>query len=92
MSKWVLFYEAADDVLSRAPKHFPAHRARYEDFHARGSLLLIGTFGNPQSEGSMAVFSSREAAEEFAREDPFVVNGVVRTWELRQWNEVLDPP
>jgi uncharacterized protein len=92
VSKWVLLYEAADDVLSRAAEHFPAHRARYEDFYARGSLLLIGTFGNPQDEGSMAVFSSREAAEEFAREDPFVVNGVVRTWELREWNEVLSPP
>jgi uncharacterized protein YciI len=39
---------------------------------------------NPQDEGSMAVFTSREAAEEFAREDPFVLNGVVRAWQIRE--------
>lgn len=57
MSKYVLFYEAADDVLERAPAHFAAHRARYEGFHARGL--------------------------------PFVLNEVVRAWEVREWNEVL---
>ena len=87
--KFVLLYESADDVLSKAPPHFPAHRARLEEFHARGDLLLVGTFGDPQNEGSMAVFASREAAEEFARDDPFILNGVVRAWQIREWHEVL---
>ena len=39
---------------------------------------MYGPFGDPQREGSMAVFTSREAAEEFAEGDPFVLNGVVR--------------
>ena len=90
--KYVLFYESAEDVRSKAPLHMPAHRARYEEFHARGSLLMLGTFANPQEEGSMAIFTSREAAEEFARADPFVLNGVVRRWQLREWNEVLAGP
>jgi uncharacterized protein len=37
----------------------------------------------------MAVFASREAAEEFARDDPFVVNGVVRDWYIREWDEAF---
>ncbi|HEX2127053.1 MAG TPA: YciI family protein [Thermoleophilaceae bacterium] len=89
--KYVLFYESADDVLSKAPTHFPAHRARLDDFHARGDLLMVGTFGDPQEEGSMAIFTTREAAEEFVREDPFVLNGVVRDWHIREWDEVLAP-
>lgn len=32
---------------------------------------MIGTFSNPQEEGSMAVFTSREAAEEFVKDDPY---------------------
>jgi len=32
---------------------------------------------------------SREAAEEFIREDPFVLNQVVSKWTIREWNEVL---
>ena len=89
--KYVLFYESADDVASKAPAHFPAHKVRIDEFHARGTLLMVGTFGNPQEEGSMAIFSSREAAEDFARGDPFVLNGVVRDWHVRDWDEVLAP-
>lgn len=87
--KYVLFYESAPDVASKAPAHFPAHKARYQDFHARGLLLMLGTFSDPQDEGSMAVFASREAAEEFAAGDPFVLNGVVTRWYVRDWREVL---
>jgi uncharacterized protein len=87
-TRYVLLYTSADDVISKAPPHFPAHRARLDEFHGRGVLLAVGTFGGPQSQGSMAIFTRREAAEEFARDDPFVLGGVVSTWEVREWNEV----
>jgi uncharacterized protein YciI len=52
---------------------------------------MVGTFANPEEEGAMSVFTSREAAEEFARGDPFVIHGVVSRWFLREWDEVLVP-
>jgi len=87
--KYVMLYESADDVASKAPPHFPAHKARLDEFHARGDLLMVGTFGDPQTQGSMAIFRTREAAEEFVRDDPFVLNGVVKNYEIRDWNEAL---
>jgi uncharacterized protein YciI len=90
-TKYVLFYESADDVLAKAPAHLAAHSARGREFHERGSLLAYGPFANPQEEGSMAVFTTREAAEEFARDDPFVLNGVVRSWQIREWDETFLP-
>ena len=90
-TKYVLLYESSDDVLAKAPPHFAAHSAWGEEFHERGSLLAYGPFGRPQEQGSMAVFSSREAAEEFAHGDPFVVNSVVRGWEIRAWEEAFLP-
>jgi hypothetical protein len=90
-TKYVLLYESADDVLAKAPLCFAEHSARGQEFHEGGSLIAYGPFGNPQEEGSMAVFTSREAAEEFAREDPFVLNGVVRSWTIRDWNEAFLP-
>ena len=36
----------------------------------------------------MSVFTTQEAAEEFAAGDPFVINGVVSKWHIRQWREV----
>jgi uncharacterized protein YciI len=89
MRKYVLFYESADDVRSKAPLHFPEHRARWKEFQDRGTLLMIGTFADPQEEGSMAIFTTREAAETFARGDPFVLNGVVRRWSIREWSEAI---
>lgn len=88
--KYVLFYESAGDVRARAAEHFPAHRARIDDFHAQGTLLLIGPFSDPQA-GAMSVFSTREAAEAFAEGDPFVHHGVVERWRVEEWNEVLGP-
>lgn len=90
--KYVLFYQSAPDVRSKAPLHFAAHSARWAEFQARGTLLMIGTFADPQAEGSMAVFTTREDAEEFATSDPFVLNGVVDKWFIREWNEVLFHP
>jgi uncharacterized protein YciI len=73
--------------MSLAPAHFPAHKARLEVFHARGDLLAVGAFGDPQAEGSMAIFTTRAAAEEFVAEDPFVLNGVVAAHEIRDWDD-----
>jgi uncharacterized protein len=87
--RYVLLYASADDVMSKAPAYFAAHSARIAEFHERGDLLMVGTFGDPQTQGSMAIFASREAAEEFVRDDPFVINGVVRAYEIREWNEIL---
>jgi uncharacterized protein YciI len=86
--KAVVFYRSAPDVLEKAPLHFPAHKVRLDAFKARGDLIAVGTWADPR-EGSMAVFRSRAAAEEFVKDDPFVVNGVVASHEIRDWNEVL---
>ncbi|NVI88693.1 YciI family protein [Actinomadura sp. BRA 177] len=50
---------------------------------------MIGTFADPQADGAMAVFTSREAAEDFVNSDPFVLNGVVSAWTIKEWNEAL---
>ena len=48
-----------------------------------GALLMVGTFGDPQAEGSMAIFSSREAHDLVAwdvahvlGESPAVAEGI----------------
>ena len=89
--KAVVFYESAADLADKAPLHFAAHRARWKEFADRGELLMIGPFANAQEGGAMGIFTTRAAAEEFVRGDPFVLNGVVRNWIIRDWNEALVP-
>jgi len=88
--KYALFYESADDVLEKAPVHGAAHRAWWKDFVDAGTLLMVGPFANPK-DGALAVFTTREAAEAFAKGDPFVVNGVVKSWRIAEWLEAIAP-
>jgi len=87
--RYVVLYESGPDVLELAPVHMAAHVAHYEDFAARGLLTAIGTFERPEVNGSMCVLTTREAAEEFATADPFVVHGVVRSFRVHEWRDVL---
>jgi uncharacterized protein YciI len=87
--KYVMFYESADDYLPKARRYGADHRARLEQFHARGLLLAAGPLLDPQDGSAMGVFTSRQAAEEFVSGDPFVLHGVVRSWRVRPWDEFL---
>jgi uncharacterized protein YciI len=88
--KYVLYYQSAPDVLEKAPVHGPAHRAHWKEFLKNGTLLMIGPFANPK-EGAMGIFTTRDAAEKFAKDDPFVLNGVVSSWVVREWAECVVP-
>lgn len=89
--KYVLRYESPESLdPEKLRAHFSAHRARWTAFHERGSLLLIGPLADRQ--GALAVFTSYEAAEEFARADPFVLHGLVARWTVTGWDEALLDP
>src|SRR5437867_2035412 len=87
--KYVLFYVSGD--REKAMLHFPDHRAHLSEYHGRGVLLMTGAFTDP-AEGAMGLFTTREAAEAFVRDDPFVAHGVVGSWRIAEWNEVLAGP
>jgi uncharacterized protein YciI len=90
MSYYVLRYDLVDDYLQRRAalreEHLGLARAAFE----RGELLLAGALADPVDQ-ALLVFSApdRSAAEEFARVDPYVVNGLVTRWEVRDWTVVI---
>ena len=83
--KIVCYYDMAPGAPAKVAAHCPAHRAMLDEFHARGLLIAAGPLGNPP-EGAMALFTTREAAEEFVSHDPFVMHGLVSQWRLVEWN------
>ncbi|HUJ25398.1 MAG TPA: YciI family protein [Myxococcales bacterium] len=88
--KYVVTYESAPDFMTKVPAHIEAHRALWRKYQAEGTLLLIGPFIDAPGT-AMGVFRTRDAAERFVKEDPFVLNGLVSRWTIREWNEVLMP-
>ena len=89
--KHVLGYRSVPDFLPLAQQHGPGHVARLREFGARGVLLMAGPLDDPPSGEALAVFTTREAALEFVDGDPFVLGGVVESWTVRPWAEVLQP-
>jgi len=62
---------------------FPRHKAVVDTFVARGDVIGIGPFGDRT--GSMAIFRSREAAQAFVEQDPFILEGLIKSYEIREW-------
>lgn len=87
--KYLLFYTMAPNVqMSAIAEHFAEHQATWQSFQDDGTLIAIGPMANP-ADGALSVFSTREAAERFATNDPFVTEGLVGDWTIMEWREVL---
>ena len=86
--KAVVIYEPGSASMEQIIAVYPRHKLLVDDFATRGEALAIGTFAGGR-EGSMGVFKNREAAEAFVRQDPFVLEGLVGKYTIRDWNEIL---
>jgi len=86
---YLLLYELADDYLSRRAEFRAAHLEKAWSASGRGELVLAGALANPVDE-AVLLFSgdSPEVAEKFARTDPYVTNGLVKRWRVREWTTV----
>jgi uncharacterized protein YciI len=82
---YVTLYTANPAEFGRAAEVYPLHRAYLDTFAVDGTIWMIGTFGDPLAEGSMAILRTREAAETFVANDPFVVEGIVSASSIREW-------
>jgi uncharacterized protein YciI len=92
MMHYLLFYEVGKDYLERRAALRAAHLANAWAAAERGELLLGGALANPV-DGAVLLFTGDSAAvaESFARADPYVTEGLVRTWRVREWTTVAGP-
>ena len=64
---------------------YPRHKVVVDAFIARGDVIGIGPFTDKG--GNMAIFRSREAAEEFVEQDPFILEGLITSYDIREWGD-----
>lgn len=86
---FALFYDTVDNYVERRQPYRADHLALAERAHREGHLLLGGAF-NP-ADGALLVFrtSDPSVVENFAKHDPYVLNGLVKAWRVREWNVVI---
>ena len=90
MPFFALQYELIDDFVARRTPFREQHLCQLRDLHSRGEVVLAGAFAEP-ADHALLVFRSadRSVPESFAKNDPYVVNGLVKRWEVRLWSVVI---
>lgn len=86
--KAVLIGESSGASMDQIMAVYPRHKKVAEEFIAKGVVLGIGPFAD---RGNMAIFKSRQDAEDFAKADPFILEGLVKSYIIRDWNDSLLP-
>ena len=90
MKHFLLFYEVVENYAERRVPFRKLHLQHALDAKARGELVLAGALADP-ADGAVLMFQgeSPAAAEAFARNDPYVKNGLVTMWRVREWTTVV---
>ncbi|WP_443748610.1 YciI-like protein [Asticcacaulis solisilvae] len=90
MSHFLLFYDFVEDYLERRPEFRDAHLKAAWASVDRGDMVLAGALSDPADTGVLLFDSETpDAAEAFARNDPYVLNGLVKSWTVRKWTTVV---
>ncbi|MDP9370657.1 MAG: YciI-like protein [Chloroflexota bacterium] len=90
MSYFALMYDLVDDYVERRSAYREEHLRLARETYGRGKLLLAGALSAP-IDRALLVFRAEDPSvvEEFARADPYVINGLVTRWEVRPWTVVV---
>jgi uncharacterized protein len=86
--KTVVIGESSGASMDAIMAVYPRHKAVVDKFIARGVVVGIGPFSDG---GNMAIFKTRADAEAFSREDPFILEGVVKSFVIKDWRDSLLP-
>src|SRR3989442_15551543 len=78
---YLLFYDVVPDYATKRMPYRGSHLAYAQQAVDRGELILGGALANPV-DASILLFraSSPDIVEKFARDDPYVRNGIVTKW------------
>ena len=94
----LLLYTYVDNAAEQRAPFRAGHIAAARAAEDRKELVLGGALADPL-DGAVLAFTGREVAESFARADPYVLNGIVTDWTIREWTVVvgglygqLEPP
>ena len=87
---YLLIYKVIDDYVEKRVPFRSSHLAKATEAVQRGELILGGALANPVDQAVLLFRGdSPQFAEKFAREDPYVLNGLVTSWQVREWSTVV---
>jgi uncharacterized protein YciI len=89
---YLLFYDVSDDYLERRGIYRAEHLSLAREAAERGELVLGGALADPVDTAILLFRGTSPAvAERFVEVDPYVKNGLVKSWRVREWTTVVGP-
>jgi len=90
MPYFTLSYDVVPNFIERRTPFREAHLQHVRAARDRGQLVMAGALGQPP-DGALLVFRGESAsiAEDFARADPYVREGLATSWRVRPWTVVV---
>ena len=85
---YVVIGSSAGKTRDEIMNIYPRHKAFADAFIGRGEVVGIGPFTDSLG-GNMAIFRTREAAESFAKSDPFLLEGVAKDYQVKEWADSI---
>ncbi len=84
--KTVVIGEGAGVTMETIMSVYPRHKTVVDRYIQRSEVIGIGPLVGG---GNMAIFKTRAAAEQFVTEDPFILEGLIKSFSIRDWNDNL---
>jgi uncharacterized protein YciI len=90
MPYFALFYDVVEDFATQRAPYRGDHLRLVQEAHERGEIVLAGALGTPPNR-ALLIFRANDPAivDAFARDDPYVTNGLVIGWEAVPWAVVV---
>ncbi|HAH22214.1 MAG TPA: hypothetical protein DCL77_00315 [Prolixibacteraceae bacterium] len=87
---YILFYKTVDNYIERRAPYRTEHLGLAQQAVDNGSLFMGGALADP-ADGAVLIFKgdTPEVAEQFAKNDPYVKNGLITDWQVRPWMVVI---
>ncbi|WP_296618723.1 YciI-like protein [Marivirga sp.] len=90
MNYYLLFYKTIENYVEKRAPYRSEHLKLAEEAHQKGYIIMAGAMAEP-ADGAILIFKgeSPKIAEDFAKNDPYVKNGLIKSWEVRHWTVVV---
>lgn len=87
---YILFYKTVEGYVEKRAPYRAEHLALAKSAYEKGSMVMAGALADP-ADGAVLVFKGEgpEVAEAFAKNDPYVKNGLISEWSVRPWTVVV---
>lgn len=89
MNYYILDYITSDNYLEERVKYRKEHLNHATEYFNEGYLILGGAIDAANEAVLVFKADSDKIVEAFAQNDPYVKNGLIKSWSVKKWNVVI---